>query len=302
MARSLIIINPHAGGGRARRIWQRHADYIRARLGDVEAVETDSPDDVADALCSASRRGVTRVISIGGDGTNHYSVNAILRHNHAHPHHPLTYASLPAGTGRDWSRGAAMPLSIPQAVDWIASARLRYVDVGRALLDGQERFFLNASSVGVSGEVVKRVEASAKGGRITYLKAILKALLAYRPTPMQIDVDGQRWLEGPVYLAAVCNGQFFGQGLKVAPDAQIDDGLFDLIAAGDLRLPVVLRLLQQMYRGAHIFSPHVRLQRGSVVTITHTADGQIGLDLDGEGAFAQQVSYSLLPRALGMHT
>lgn len=302
MTRSLIIINPHAGGGRARRIWQQHAGYIRARLGDVEAVETDSQDDVADALCSASRHGVTRVISIGGDGTNHHSVNAIINHNRAHPHHRLTYASLPAGTGRDWSRGAAMPLSIPQAVDWIASARLRYVDVGRALLDGQERFFLNASSVGISGEVVKRVEASAKGGRITFLRAILGALLAYRPTPMQIDVDDQRWFDGPVYLAAVCNGRFFGQGLKVAPDAEIDDGLFDMVAAGDLRLPAVLRLLQRMYRGAHIFSPHVRLQRGSTVTITSATADPLGLDLDGEGAFAQQIHYSILPQALGMHT
>ncbi len=301
MTRSLVIINPRAGGGRAHRIWQRHADYIRARLGDVEAVETDSQDDVADVLRSASRRGVTRVISIGGDGTNHYTVNAILRYNQAHPHHPLTYASLPAGTGRDWSRGAAMPLDVPKAVDWIVNTRVRYVDVGRAVLDGQERFFLNASSAGISGEVVKRVEASAKGGRITYLKAILAALRAYRPTPMQIDVDGQRWFEGPVYLAAVCNGRFFGQGLKVAPDAEIDDGLFDMVAAGDLRLPVVLRLLQQMYRGAHIFSPHVRLRRGCAVTITNATADLLGLDLDGEGAFAQQVAYSILPRALGMH-
>jgi YegS/Rv2252/BmrU family lipid kinase len=300
MTRSLVIINPRAGGGRARRVWQQHADYIRARLGDVEAVETDSQDDVADVLHSASRRGVTRVISIGGDGTNHYSVNAILRHNRAHPHHPLTYASLPAGTGRDWSRGAAMPLNVPQAVDWIANTRLRYVDVGRAVLDGQERLFLNASSVGISGEVVKRVDASQKGGRITFLRAILGALLAYRPTPMQIDLDGQRWLEGPVYLAAVCNGRFFGQGLKVAPNAEIDDGLFDMVAAGDLSLPMVLRLLQRMYGGTHIFSPHVQLQRGHTVTITSTAP--LGLDLDGEGAVAQQIHYSILPQALGMHT
>ena len=301
MACSLVIINPHAGGGRARRIWQQHADYIRARLGCVDAVETASAAEVPDVLRHASRRGITRIISIGGDGTNHYSINAILRHNQAHPQCALTYANLPAGTGRDWSRGTAMPLDVPQAVDWIANTRLRYVDVGCAALDGADRFFLNASSVGVSSEVVKHVEASQKGGRITYLKAILSAVLGYRPQPMLIDLDGQRWWEGPVYLAAFCNGRFFGQGLKVAPDAEIDDGQLDLVAAGDLPLLQVLRLLRQMYSGRHIFSPQVRLQRGRQVDIQSADGAPIGLELDGEGALAQRIAYGILPESLGMH-
>jgi YegS/Rv2252/BmrU family lipid kinase len=302
MTQSLVIINPHAGGKRALTIWQQHETTLRERLGHVEGVITESQDDIAAVLESASERGITRIISIGGDGTNHHTVNAIMRHNLAFPSRSLTYATIPAGTGRDWSRGAGTPLDVTQAIDWIANTRLRPIDIGLATLDGHERYFLNTSSVGISNDVVQRVEASSKGGQVTFFKAIVSSILFYRAIPVRIYLNDALWWDEPLYLGGFANGKYFGQGLKVAPNAEVDDGLFDIMAAGDMRVYSVFNLLRQLYSGSHIFNHRVKVGRASNVRVVSTSGAPIGLDLDGEGAHAADITYRVLPRALLMNT
>ncbi len=302
MTQSLVIINPHAGGSRALTIWQNHETTLRERLGHVEGVITQSQDELDEVLEDASQRGITRIISIGGDGTNHHAVNAIMRHNIAFPKRSLTYATIPAGTGRDWSRGAGTPLDVSQAINWIANSRLRPIDVGHALLDGVERYFLNTSSVGISNDVVQRVEASSKGGQITFLKAIVSSILFYRAIPVMIYLDDVLWWDEPLYLGGFANGKYFGQGLMVAPNAEVDDGLFDIIAAGDMRMFSVFNLLRQLYSGSHIFNHRVKIGRAGTVRVVSKSGAPIGLDLDGEGAYAADITYSVLHRALLMNT
>lgn len=301
MTTSLVIVNPHAGGGHALTTWQQIEAYARARLGSLEYVVTDSSDEVAGLVAQAATNGMTRIISMGGDGTNHHVVNALMRHNRTHDH-ALTYATIPAGTGRDWSRGVSTPLDVRQAIDWIATTRLRQVDIGQVWLDDRERFFLNVSSIGVSSRVIDEVEAAPKGGRITFLKAILKAILRYQPVSATIHIDDELWWDGPLYLAAVANGRSFGQGLLVAPNAEIDDGRFDVIGAEAMRLTSVLRLLVQLQSGAHLFNRHVRVGYGHTVRITSDGITPLGVDLDGEGERAHRITLKVLPQALAMNT
>jgi YegS/Rv2252/BmrU family lipid kinase len=300
--KTLVIVNPHAGGGRALAIWDQIGPSLRQQLGHVVSAITPTLEALAAALEQAHAEGVQRIISIGGDGTNHHVINAIMRHNQQHPSAPLTYATIPAGTGRDWSRGAGTPLDPEQAVTWIANTRLRPVDVGWASLDGKDRYFLNTSSTGITYDVVSRVERSAKGGRTTFIKAILGSLMHYRPVPLRIWVDGRLWWDEPTYLAAFANGRYFGQGLMIAPNAQVDDGLFDVFAAGDMRLPSVLRLLGQLYQGEHIHNRRVAHCRGEHVRVESPRGDLVGIDLDGEGAAAHVIEYRLKPRALLMNT
>jgi YegS/Rv2252/BmrU family lipid kinase len=300
--KTLVIVNPHAGGGRALAIWDEIGPQVRQQLGDVSSAITPSLEALAVALTDAHTEGVQRIISIGGDGTNHHVVNAIMHHNQRHPGSSFTYATIPAGTGRDWSRGVGTPLAPQQAVTWIANTRLRPVDVGWALLDGTDRYFLNTSSTGITHDVVARVERSAKGGKTTFIKAILSSLIHYRPVPLRIWVDGRLWWDAPTYLAAFANGRYFGQGLMIAPNAEVDDGLFDIFAAGDMHLPSVMRLVGQLYQGTHIHNRRVAHCRGEHVRVESPQGAMVGLDLDGEGAAAHVIEYRLRPRALLMNT
>lgn len=302
MTDSLVIINPRAGGGRSLALWKQLEPYAREKLGNLTYAVTSSPAEVPALIEQASLTGTTRIISMGGDGTNHHVVNAVMQHNRMFPERPLTYAVIPAGTGQDWSRGVRMPLDARKAIDWIADTPLRYVDIGHVLLDGRERFFLNVASIGISSDVIDRVEAARKGGRITFFKAIIQSILFYRPVTVTMEVDDQPWWQGAVYLAAVANGRSFGQGLQVAPNALIDDNRLDVIGAGDMRLPAVLQLLLQLYSGAHLTNPHVRTTQGQTVRITGDSPAMLGVDLDGEGDHAHEIIITVLPRALAMNT
>lgn len=301
MTKSLVIINPTAGGGRGMVVWQEVEHYLRQQLGDVSTVITRSPDEVLNCLKQASEEGATRVISIGGDGTNNSIVNAIMAHNQAHPSQPLSFGSIPAGTGRDWARGAGTPLDPRQAIDWIANTRLRPIDVGLATLDGVPRYFLNISSAGISNDVVQRVENAPKGGKLTFFKAIVSSLIYYKAQPVKISLDGESWFEDDVLIVAIANGRYFGQGLFVAPSASVDDGAFDVVVARGMPFLRTLQLLMQMYSGSHISNSRVKLKRAKEVRVVSQSEQPIGLDLDGEGTQAREISYRILPNALNTH-
>ncbi len=301
MTKTLVIINPHAGGGKGLAVWQEIEHELRIVLGDVHPVITQFPDDVPNCIKQATEQGVRRVISIGGDGTNNTIVNAILAHNTAHPDQELSFGCIPAGTGRDWARGAGTPLKPMDAVRWIANTRQRPIDVGLARYNGIEQHFLNISSAGISIDVVHRIENSPKGGALSYLKAIVSSLFGYKAKPVEIYLDGKLWYDGAITVAAIANGRYFGQGLFVAPHASVDDGLFDVIVAEGMSIPVTLGVLALLYRGKHLKHRCVRSARASDVLIK-SKDGQpFGLDLDGEGRYASEIHYTLLKGVLNTH-
>lgn len=122
---TLVILNPHAGGGRAGRVWRDLEPILWRHLGRLVVAVTEHPHDVVAHLDKAADAGLTRVIAIGGDGTNHVLVNALARWNQSHPGAtPFVYGNLPLGTGQDWARGLGVPRSdLDAAARWIAEAQ-----------------------------------------------------------------------------------------------------------------------------------------------------------------------------------
>lgn len=303
MAKTLVIINPHAASKRARIIWEKHEALFRERFGDLDAVITRTPADVPPALEAARQAGCGRVFSIGGDGTNNALINAIMRHNAAHPDAPpLAFGCIPAGTGRDWARGVGTPLKVKQSIEWLANVRLRPVDIGMLTYDDRSTYFLNVSSSGISNDVVQRVERSPKESCLAFPLAILSGLLWYKPEPVQIYCDGALWYEGTIYVTAVCNGKYFGQGLHIAPQARIDDGVFEIVIAEGMPMPSVLPLVARLYRGTHLTHPKVRSTSAQEVRVVSASGLPIGLDFDGEPGMARELTYRVLHHALPMYT
>lgn len=303
MAKTLVIINPHAAGKRAKLIWETYEPLFRERFGDLIAVMTRTPNDVPPALETARAAGCERVFSIGGDGTNNAMINALMKHNHAYPDAPpLAFGCIPAGTGRDWSRGVGTPLNVKLSIEWLASVRLRPVDVGMLTYDDRTTYFLNVSSSGISNDVVQRVERSPKESRLAFPLAILSSLLWYKPEPVQIYCDGTLWYEGTIYVTAICNGRYFGQGLHVAPHARIDDGTFEVIVAEGMPLLRVLPVVARLYRGTHLSHPKVHTTSAQHVRVVSASGLPIGLDFDGEPGMARELTYRVLRHALLMYT
>jgi YegS/Rv2252/BmrU family lipid kinase len=296
MSKTLIVLNPHAGSGRAGRLWKELEPILWDKLGELVVAVTQNPDEVAPHLERAYASGLTRVISIGGDGTNHALVNELVRLNDRHPEGPpMVYGTLPIGTGGDWARGLGIPLNdVRTAAKWIAEAQPRPTDIGVLDYDGKQEYFLNIASAGIGGEVSLRVNQTPVRRPWTFLQSTITTLLQHHPQQMQIKLDGQPWYDGTAYIVAIANGRMFGHGMNIAPQAEVRDGLFDVVLVEGVSRLTVLMALQQVYKGVHLSHPAVRFQKASQVEV-HSPAGPISLELDGEYARGQELTFRLRP-------
>lgn len=296
--KTLIILNPHAAGGRAGQMWSRLEPILWDTLGELVVAVTQHPGEVAQHLDKAYAAGLTRVISIGGDGTNHALVNALAALNDQHPDGPkMVYGNLPLGTGRDWARTIGTPRGdVAAAARWIAGAAPRPTDIGLLTHDDAREHFLNIASVGISGDIAERVNR-AQRRPWTFLVATVRGLIEHDPLPMQIALDGQPWFDGRAYLVAVANGTTFARGMKIAPQAQVRDGLFDVVLVKGASRASILAALYQVYLGRHLTHPAVRFARARQVDVS-SEGREIGLELDGEHAAGRELSFEVRPGML----
>jgi YegS/Rv2252/BmrU family lipid kinase len=300
---TLVILNPHAAGGRAGAVWQQIEPLLWERLGDLVVAVTQKPEEVAAHLDSAYAVGIRRVIAIGGDGTNHALVNAIAHANEQHGDDPMIYGNLPIGTGRDWARGIGIPFGdVRAAADWIARAAPTPTDVGLLTLDGengqQHEYFLNIASAGLGGAVVQRVNRARRRYPWTFLASTVEAIMQHRPPELAIRLDGRDWYEGRAYLVAVANGTTFGHGMRIAPHAQTGDGRFEVVLVEAVSRLTILKALRRVYEGSHLTHPNVRSSSAAQVDIETRADERaslLELEADGEYASARRVSISVRP-------
>jgi YegS/Rv2252/BmrU family lipid kinase len=270
-----------------------------ASLGDLVIAVTEKPSDVADHVKMAYEAGWRRVIAVGGDGTSHALVNALLALDvDEQSDDPMIFGQLPVGTGQDFARSLQIPNKLPEAIRWLASAEARPVDVGHLRYDGGALHFLNIASAGVSGDVDRRV---GNGRRYpwTFWLASVQSLLRYQKREVRVHLDGALWYEGRVWMVVVANGAWFGRGMAIAPDARINDGLFDVVLVKDAPRLTAVRAFNTVYSGKHLARPEVELRRGKQVEI-EVIDGTIPLDLDGEPADASHLTFSVRPSALQM--
>ena len=285
----LVVVNPAAGGGRARRIWRR----LRERglvPGDWEGVETRGLHHARELARTAASRGDDRVVVVGGDGTVSAVASGLVGSSCA-------LAIIPGGSGNDFGRALGVPVAPAAAARLAATGVARPVDVGEIRFDRDRGYFVNVASFGFDAHVAQHAQASCLrfGGTFRYLVGMLRTLRRLRPSRVQIDLDG-RQLERSVLLLAVANGACYGGGLRIAPDARLDDGYLDLCVVRGLSPAAVLGLLPRVYWGGHRHHPGVELLRCQRAQVW----GPAGLpgQADGERLPALPATFSLRPSAL----
>ncbi len=295
---TLIILNPHAASGRAGKLWSHIEPVLWKELGKLVIAVTQHPEEVAEHLEQARTAGLTQVIAVGGDGTIHALVNQMIRLNRETPGQPImVLGTLPIGTGHDWARTLGIPTQPKDAVRWIKTAEPAPLDVGELTLEGQKRHFLNIASVGIGGLIAGRVNRTKDRRPWTYYKMTVEALLTYHPPRLTVKLDGKVWYDDRAYIVAVANGQTFGRGMRIAPNARYDDGLFDVVLVEGMPRLRILRALNTVYSGAHLKRSDVHSARARTVEIT-SPDGPVGIELDGEPTVGQSMRFDVLPGAL----
>jgi diacylglycerol kinase (ATP) len=299
--KTLVIINPHAGSGRAGKLWETLEPLIRKELGEVMVGVTQRPDEIGPHLEKARAAGITRVIAIGGDGTNHTLVNEmVLLHQRYPDESPMAFGSLPIGTGQDWARSIGVPFEPEAAVPWIRDAQPVPLDIGNLTgVQGEDKHFLNIASVGISGVITSRINRLETRRPWTFYRKTLEAVVAYRPPVVKVKLDGKPWYEGKVYTVVVANGQSFGHGMKVAPNAIYNDNLFDVVLIEGMQPLKAAMGLNSIYSGAHLKRDDVRSGRAHTVEVE--GDGTLlPLELDGEAYEGQTLIFEVIPGILNM--
>jgi diacylglycerol kinase (ATP) len=234
-------------------------------------------------------------VAVGGDGTVNEVVNGIAGLD-------VELAVIPRGTGWDFVRTYGIPRKLEAAVEVALRGRTREIDLGRARYlgwDGSEgdSLFANVASAGMSGAIAKRANETSKtlGGKISYAWATFSVFSRWRSDEVTVRVDG-KVRSGRMHDVIVANGRYLGGGMKMLPEAEPDDGLFDVLLIGDLSKRDLLLTLPKTYRGRHLPHPKATLLRGATVEIE--APEPLPVELDGEQPGTTPVRFEIVPRAL----
>ena len=269
---------------------------------DFEVVFTEHPLHAAQLAREAIRRGDQRIVGVGGDGTLNEIVNGFFEKDAAlNPEAVL--GILEIGTGADFVKTLGQQPTVEQAILGLNEASTQAIDVGKAefvTLEDKtdERYFLNILDFGLGGAVVERVNRTTKrfGGKISFLIGILFTLLTFKNKPIRYRLDEGDWQSGMFNDVIVANGRYFGGGLFPAPEALLDDGLFDVVFLGDVgRLEAVLNL-SKLRKGTHFENPKVFATQARKIEAESETD--VFVDMDGELVGKLPLKVLILPQKM----
>lgn len=301
-----MIVNPKSQGGKLAARWPEIAETL-TRAFPYDSVHTQGTGDATRLAREALKSGAERIVAIGGDGTINEAVNGFFEDGK--PIAPdASLAIVPFGTGGDLRRTLELPVDAAGAARIIAANHRRKVDVGKLQLTGHDgspmlRMFINIASFGVSGRLDRMVNESGKKlGRVGYFTKGVRATLTHKNQRVQLRFDGRPGdhVDVTAYVVAVANGKFFGGGMKIAPDAQLDDGVFDITVVGDLSLmQLITGFARQVYSGAHLKTKGISVRRAKVVDAEPVDPKEhVEFDVDGEHLGRLPARFEILPSAL----
>ena len=282
--RHLVLVNPSAGGGRARDLLPRLEGALRGRGIAYRLVLTTSLDHgVREAEAAAASGEVPVVMS--GDGLIGQIGGALVGTG-------VPMGIIPGGRGNDLARVMGIPTDIPAAVDLLVVGDVRTIDVGEV----NGRRFLGIASCGFDSDA-NRIANDARfiKGNLVYFYAALRALAAWKPARFAITLDGElREFTG--YAVAAANNKAYGGGMFLAPDAELDDGRLDVVCTSDVSKLRALVNLPKVFKGRHTEDEYVTVLRAAEVEIT--ADRPFAVYADGDHLADLPAKIRLLPRAL----
>ena len=279
-----VIVNPHAGGGRAAHRLPEVEAALRARSARFRVERTTSMDHARELARRARDRGEI-VAAMGGDGLTG-AVAGELRESAG------VLAVIPGGRGNDFARKLGIPVDMEKAVDILAGGAERLVDVAEA----GGRTYLGIASAGFDSDCQDIANSTRlRLGNWVYLYSALRALAGWKQARWTVTLDGER-REFTGYSVAVCNSGVFGGGMYLVPHAELDDGLLDVMFTSEISKFTYLRGLAKVFKGTHVNDPSVTFLQAREVTFE--ADRPFVAYADGDPIADLPATFRIVPRAL----
>lgn len=269
-----LLCNPTPENAKALRMVEEIGLQLKKRSVAFSVFSTQWPTDW---------EGFTDIWIIGGDGTVNWFINE-------NPNFQLPLSVFPAGTGNDFHWMLYRNAKVPQQVEQVLEGQKIWIDAGVC----NDRLFLNGAGIGFDGAIVKDLLGKKKlAGKASYLLSIMKNIVRYQEAASVAKL-GSETIEQRSFIISVANGQRYGGGFFVAPNAEVSDGLLDLSMVGSISPLMRMRYLPMMEKGEHLNLPFVQYRQTAAVLIE--TDRTVPAHLDGEFISASSFWIACLPK------
>jgi diacylglycerol kinase (ATP) len=292
---TVFLVNPASANGKTGKRWPETAREAHAAGLRGEAIFSERPGQLAELAREAADGGASLLVVVGGDGTVHEVVNGVAGRE------GVELALIPRGTGWDFARTHKIPKRLAEALRIARDGTARPYDLGRATYHADGRaesaWFANIASVGMSGAVAAKANSTTKalGAKTSYLLALGVVFARWKNVHLRVRVDEEE-RDALMEDTIVAVGRYLAGGMMITPDAEPDDGLFDVLLIGDVTKTELLRVMPKIYRGTHLPHPKGEVLRGRTVSIE--ADEPLPVQLDGEQPGTTPVRFEIVPAAI----
>ncbi len=305
-AKPFFVVNPNSENGSTGKEWGNIKKEIEKYFVEYDYEFTKGAWDAVRITRSALEKGYKFIVSVGGDGTNNEVVNGFFE-NKKNLFPDATLGFVNRGTGGDWRKTIGLPADWKECIRILKEGKDKIIDVGWLKFEDHsgnevERYFINIASFGIGGYVDDIVNKTTKvfGGKVSFFLGTLRATFTYKNRKVRLKIDDNDFGEKRIYNIAVANGKFFGGGMKVAPDADPSDGLFDIVVMGDLNLLEIFSMAGKIYKGKHIPHPKIEVLHGK--KIEAYSNEVVLFDIDGEAPGGLPAVIEIIPSSLKIKT
>ncbi|MCB8994531.1 MAG: diacylglycerol kinase family lipid kinase [Bacteroidales bacterium] len=297
----LVIINPNAGAGKCWHDWPQIEVLLDSNGFSYQRHFTMRRLHAIVLTRHYIKEGYRKIIVVGGDGTMNEVINGILIQKSC-PSSDIVVGMIPVGTGNDWGKMFDISSDYNEAVMTILASNTFVQDAGKVVYQKknlqQQRYFVNIAGLGFDALVVKksnRLKDRGQGNPLMYKYNIFTSLFGFKSPLATIEVDGRK-VSNNVFNISVGICKYNGGGMMPLPDANPDDGLFDLTVIKKIGKFDVIRSIKKLYDGSIVRHKKVETYKGKTIRIS--SDSRIYLETDGESLGHTPMVFEIIPRSI----
>jgi len=272
----LLLVNPKAGKNRAKHVAEKACDIFKQRGIQTETCFSGFQGHIRELAANHSEGNLDGIVSVGGDGTLFETINGLAQ---ADPAFSTPVGIIPVGTGNSFAKDLGIN-SFEAAVDRICQGKTRQVDLGHCRCDSASYYFINVLGFGFAADIAQQAVAYKRFGSLSYVISLFSVIRSLSFYQLELSIDGKKH-ERENCFVEICNSTKTGGDMIIAPDAQIEDGLLDVIVLNKITRARLLRAFPSIFKGNHIALPEVETFKASRINAvssapkTCTPDGEV---------------------------
>jgi diacylglycerol kinase (ATP) len=308
-----VIVNPFSARGKTGQRWNTIKEVINYYFKEFKYIFTEKPRQATEIARELLREGFDLIIGVGGDGTLNEITNGFFRQDtHQVINKDAALGIIPSGTGSDFIRFLKIPRDFKSSVEKIKNSAVTTIDVGKitfnfnaAESERSNAYFINVADFGLGAEVLRNVSAipSGKRGPFSYYLGLLSTIRSYKSKKVKVVIDDNEEINDRFLIGAIANGRIFGGGMIIAPEAEPDDGYFDLVLIENMGRIEIIRNSRLLYSGKLAKHPKVTIKRIRNIKVYPAADAEVldktvNIEYDGEVGKSIPAEFQIIEKSV----